>query len=110
MRKKVIIPIVISSILLITAVFPIGEYGYYVFLRWVVFLTAIYIEYLFIEHKRTNWEWVIIIIAILFNPIIPIHLNKELWQMIDIIVAILLIITIFKANVDGRVKVSQIWS
>jgi len=98
MRKKILIPIVISSILLVIALFSISEYGYYLFLRWVVFLSAIYVVYLFMGYKRTNWIWVIVIIAILFNPIIPIYLNKEIWQIMDIIVAILLIITIFKAK------------
>jgi len=98
MRKKIVVPIIISSILLVIAVFPISEYGYYVFLRWIVFLTAIYITYLFFKEKRTNWEWIIIIIGILFNPIIPVYLSKQIWQVINIIVAIILVITIFIAK------------
>jgi len=95
LRKKIVVPIIISSILLIIAVFPISEYGYYIFLRWVVFLSSVYVAYLFFKIKRTNWEWVIVIIAILFNPIIPVYLSKEIWQVIDIIVAIIFIVTIF---------------
>lgn len=35
-------------------------------------------------------------IAILFNPIIPVHLTKDIWVIIDLIVAILFLVSIFK--------------
>lgn len=34
-------------------------------------------------------------IAILVNPIIPVHLTKDIWVIIDLIVAILFIVSIF---------------
>lgn len=64
--------------------------GYYTFLRIVVTIGAILI--IISDYKEGINAWVIVfgIIAILFNPIIPIYLHdKELWVMLDIIAAII---------------------
>ncbi len=44
-----------------------------------------------------NWEklratWLFGFIALLFNPLIPIHLSREIWQPIDVICALLFVI------------------
>jgi len=82
-------PAVISAIMLLLA-FLDWNYGYYSFLRLVVTGTAIYyVYYLYTEFKEQNsWSWILIGIALLFNPIIPVYLqDKSLWLIIDIFVA-----------------------
>ncbi len=87
MNKLNKIPIIISVIILFLAIFPM-PYGYYTLLRLVVCGTAIYIVYNAKKINRQSWMWVMGIIALLFNPLIPIYLNKGVWVIIDIIVAI----------------------
>ena len=86
----------ISIIMLLLAIPTFWPYGYYVLLRWIVALTALSLLRLAYESKRTFWLFPMGIVAILFNPIIPIHLNKETWVVIDFIIAILFLISIFK--------------
>lgn len=88
-KSYIITPAVISITLLLIAI-PEGlPYGYYIFLRWVIVATSSYIAWASYESEKISWTWVFGVIAILFNPIIPINLNKELWVVIDMIVAIL---------------------
>jgi len=86
------IPSLIAGAILLAA---LGDwpYGYYIFLRFVVCGVSIYIAIMAYEWKRSWVSWIFGAIAILFNPIIPIHLTREIWQRIDIGCAILFMIT-----------------
>lgn len=73
--------------------------GYYTFLR--IYLTGIAGYIAFIEFgKKDEMSGSVIlfgIIALLFNPIIPIYLHdKEVWSVIDFIVGVIFLIASFK--------------
>jgi phosphoglycerol transferase MdoB-like AlkP superfamily enzyme len=94
-KSLVIAPAIISAVLLFTGI-PSGlSYGYYIFLRWVACICAIYIAYKAMEIEKTSWTWVFGIIALLFNPIFRFHMSKEMWSVIDFITAIIFIVSIF---------------
>ncbi len=73
-------------------------YGYYQFLRWAIMIIAGYSAYLSHEEKNTAWVWIFSLMAVLFNPIIPLTFAKEIWQIIDVIVAIILAVNIIKTK------------
>ena len=65
--------------------------GYYTFLRIIIFIGAIFvmIDDFKIQNEITFSVLFFGTIAILFNPITPIYFNnKDIWMVIDIIVAI----------------------
>jgi hypothetical protein len=66
--------------------------GYYTFLRIIVTIGAIVIIVKELENGFNFWVISFGIIAILFNPLIPIYLNKEAWILLDVIAAVLFII------------------
>ena len=87
--------LLICSILLFIALADL-PIGYYTFLRIVITIGAIAV--IVAEYKNGFSFWVITfgLIAIIFNPLIPIYLNnKDTWVPIDIMVAILFIIKSF---------------
>lgn len=86
----------ISIFMLLLAIPTFWPYGYYVLLRWVVALSAIFLVWVAYNLKKTFWFFLMGIVVILFNPIIPIHLSKETWVIIDLIVAVLFLVSIFK--------------
>lgn len=86
----------VSITLLLLAVPAIWPYGYYIFLRWIITASAIFLIWVAYNLKKTFWLFLMGIVAVLFNPIIPIHLDKETWVIIDFIVAILFLVSIFK--------------
>ncbi len=81
--------------MLVLAVPPIWPYGYYTLLRIVVCGVAVYATYVGYNVGLRIFLVSWIFIALLFNPIIPIYLTKEIWVLIDIIVAIIFLVSIF---------------
>lgn len=86
-------PLIIISMLLFIGVLNL-PYGYYTFLRIVVFISSLYLAYKYHKNKLELWLWVFLIIAILFNPIIPIYLSKTTWVYLDIMVGCLFLLPI----------------
>lgn len=84
-------PIYIISALLFLGAAPL-PYGYYMLLRIAAcgfFIWAAVITY---EKQSQYLPWVFGLLALLFNPIIKIHLPKELWAAIDIASAIFILV------------------
>ena len=93
---KYLLLIVAGLLFLALVDFPIG---YYTFLRIVVTIGAIGAIISEIENGINFWVINFGIIAILFNPIIPIYLNdKSAWMPIDIIAAVLFLVKSFTLN------------
>lgn len=94
-RHPTLIPSIVSTIMLILAI-PTGwPYGYYTLLRLVVCGTSLFIAYKAYEFSRIVWVYIMGFIALLFNPVIPVHLDKEIWVVIDVIVAIVIFVSIW---------------
>ena len=70
-------------------------YSYYQLLRWVVCATAAYSAYRYLEADRTALVWVFGIMAILFNPLVPFYLDKDTWQLLDLVAAVIFAVSIF---------------
>lgn len=84
--------IYIASAMLFIGAAPL-PYGYYMLLRLVatgVFIWAALIAY---ERKNASLPWVYGVLALLFNPLIKIHLPKELWAVVDVGSGVLLLAT-----------------
>jgi len=91
MKKGFIKYFIILSIIMLFGAIAEWPYGYYTFLRWFTCITAIFITLQAFE-KNLDWAKVVfIVIAIIFNPLVPIYLSRSIWISIDIITAILFI-------------------
>lgn len=88
----------ITGLLLLLAILNL-PYGYYTFLRIIVTLSSIYLLVI----RKTELIIVGILIAIIFNPILPIHLTKEIWVLIDTIFGIFFLIFWWK-NLKSQEK------
>ena len=62
-------------------------YGYYTFLRWVTCAAAVVVAYCSYAYAKPWGIWGFIFIAALFNPILPVHLSRQSWQIIDLATA-----------------------
>ena len=78
---------IIAGILLLLAIPSIWPYGYYIFLRWVIFGSSIFVVYRLSKISFNYWVLAFGIITFLFNPIFPIYLNKFSWVVIDLVSA-----------------------
>ena len=88
----------ISAILLFGALLEGWPYGYFTLLRFIVCITSGYITYNTYRLSKEFWMYSFGLLTILFNPIVPIHLSRDMWVVIDFIVAVLMVVSIFKLN------------
>ena len=89
------IPAIVSILMLLAAIPKFFPYSYYTLLRFVVCGTGIYIAIFSFGEEKKIIASLAAFIAILFNPVIPIHLTKEDWVIIDLITAIFFFLTVF---------------
>lgn len=89
MFKKMKLWFLIPAIFLCIAPFFKFPYGVYTLLRIIVTLSAAFIIYVnYNKIKKVDATIIIFsIILILFNPLIPIKLTREIWLPIDLITA-----------------------
>jgi len=80
----------VCASLLLFALAPL-PYGYYTFLRLVVAGVSFVTAYNFYKQDEAIWTWTFVFVGILFNPFIPIHLSRDIWAVIDLFVAGLMI-------------------
>jgi len=84
---------------LFLAVLPIWPYGFYTLLRLVVCGVCIYfVVKLKMLPSLQAHKAALIVIAILFNPLIPVYLVRTIWFPIDIGIGIYLISLIKRLN------------
>lgn len=82
-----IVPIYIISALLFIGAAPL-PYGYYMLLRITACGFFIWSAVITYEKKSKYLPWAFGFLALVFNPVIKIHLPKEVWAAIDISSAI----------------------
>jgi hypothetical protein len=80
---------VIGIVVLLGAIPSIWPYGYYTLTR--IFISIISGALAYSAHKKRNqfWKTTFILITILYNPIVPIYLNKEIWIVINLLTVII---------------------
>ncbi|MBU4349178.1 hypothetical protein KJ830_02225 [bacterium] len=94
MKSRFIKYFVILSILILFGAIAEWPFGYYTLLRWITCIASILVAFQAFE-KNIDWAKVVfIVIAILFNPLVPIYLSRSTWIPLDIITAIFFIIAL----------------
>ncbi len=73
-------------------------YGYYTILRWVVFIASGVILLCDASEKRVVSSVIFSLIMVMFNPIVPIYLEKETWQVIDALAGGIFAVTLIRKN------------
>ncbi len=87
---------IIASSLLFVALFDGLPYGYFTFLRFTVCAVSAYLAYkIYEDDNESLWVWAFAGIAVLFNPIIIIHLERGTWTIIDLIVGVFFVLSMF---------------
>lgn len=66
------------------------RYDYYTLLRWIVCGVAAIAAFRAAAVNKSGWVWPLAIVALVFNPVVPVHLTRETWAFIDVGAALLL--------------------
>jgi len=70
-------------------------YGFYQFVRFLALIGFGILAYKSYERKENVMTIAYVGLAILFQPLLKISLGREFWNIVDVIVGIGLIVTIF---------------
>jgi len=87
-------PCIIAASMALIAIADL-PYGYYTLMRLVVCATAIFVIVIAAKSRQMWAVRLYAIIGLLFNPLIPIHLTKGIWQPIDFLAAAALVVAAF---------------
>ena len=89
--------IIISILMIIVALFPM-PYGYYQILHLVITVMSILSIYNNYKkaHKASFWVLLFGMILLVYNPLLKVHFEREIWQVINLITAVILAICLYK--------------
>lgn len=70
-------------------------YGYYQFVRFAALVGFAFLSYKYYEEGNKSASFAFAALAILFQPLFKIALGRTLWNIVDVIVGALLIVSLF---------------
>jgi hypothetical protein len=73
-------------------------YGYYQLVRFISFVGFLVLSYDANERKNNFLKIIYLSLAILFQPLIKIPLGRELWNIVDVIVGVFLLGSLFRKS------------
>ena len=97
---------IILSVLFLVCLFKM-PYGYYQLVRFVGFVGFILLSYKSYTEKSVNMAIIYFGLAFLFQPLFKIALGRPIWNVVDIIVSIFLIATIFYNHPNKEKTISS---
>jgi len=83
--RRIWVPQLIVSLMLLWALNPNNPYGYYTLLRWVCCGIFAYLAVKAYDEKQHSWIWVLGITAAVYNPIIRVHLTRDIWSFVNVV-------------------------
>lgn len=94
---------IIAIIMLALAVVGGQAYDFYMILRVVVCVISAYSAYKInklggVVINQEFWLWSFVIVAALFNPIVPVHLGRGAWLVIDVATIVLFVYSLIRVR------------
>ena len=89
---KIIIKIILSILLFLCLLSM--PYGYYQFVRFVSMIVFVVLGYYALEEKREVEAIIFFALAVLFQPLFKIALGRTIWNVVDVMIGVGLIVSI----------------
>jgi len=93
--KRNWLPQAVAGGMLLWALYPGNPSGYYTLLHWFCCGTLIYLACRAVSQKRQTWVWILVITALVYNPIFRLHFKGDLWSVINVITSVIVVVSIF---------------
>lgn len=74
---------VIAAVMLISAAVARHPYTFYTLLRWICCAVFVYSAFTAHEKKRVAWTWIFAGLAVLYNSIFRVHLDRSTWATVN---------------------------
>jgi hypothetical protein len=105
--KKIWIPQIVVSSFLLWALSPTNPYAYYVLLRWICCAIFIFLTMQAKSQMSKSWTWILGFIAVLYNPLVPVHLDRLIWSVVNVVVIGVAFASIFALKRDPNPIINQ---
>jgi uncharacterized protein DUF6804 len=83
-----------SAVALILSVLPVWPYLYHAILRYLVGITAVLLIIRADEVKKPQWAWLWIVVAIVFNPIVPFYFGLQITIITSVVCGLLFALSV----------------
>ena len=70
-------------------------YGFYEFVRFVALIGFAILAYQVLQEGRQTEVIIYAVLAILFQPFFKIALGRDLWNVVDVLVGVCLVVSVF---------------
>ena len=85
------------AVALIVCLFPM-PYGYYTLVRFVAIILFVCMAYSFYKEEKIPLCILFVALALLFQPFMKVRLGRTMWNVIDVILAVALVILWYSNN------------
>ena len=79
-----LIPHAIAGALLVIALSPDNDIGYYRVMRWIVCAVFAYMAMGSYSRKQSSWTWAWGVAAGIYNPIVPVEASRDIWSVVNL--------------------------
>lgn len=90
-RQRIAIALAVLAAVALLGALGEWPYGYYRFLRLVICGAGAYTAFGVYERHRLRLAWLLGVVAMLFNPIVPMYLPRAVWETLEVACAVLFI-------------------
>ena len=97
--RSIILTALTVLLLLCLAKMP---YGFYQIVRFLAFAGFGYLAYLEYKGKSIDRMVLFVILALLFQPFLPLSLGRVIWNIVDVVVALYLIYLLAKTHLKSK--------
>lgn len=75
----------------------LGRWPYfvYVLLRVLICTASVYLSTKRYKEQQTLWVWTFFAIALLFNPVLPVRMTRQDWQVVNVLAAVVFFLSSF---------------
>lgn len=97
--RSIILTALAVLLLLCLAKMP---YGFYQIVRFLAFAGFGYLAYLEYRGKNVDRMVLFIVLALLFQPFLPLSLGRVIWNAVDVVVAVYLVYLLVKMHLKSK--------
>lgn len=90
-----------AALALLVALAPL-PYAYYSLLRVAITVAAAAIASHCFRTNHLGWAWLMVFLALLFNPIEPVPLGRQVWMAVDAMSAFVFVLVGYRARTAQR--------
>lgn len=95
------LPQLLAGLMLAWGLLPFNPYGYYIVLRWFCCGTFCFLAFRAFEQGRTNWVWILGILAALYNPVFRTSMSRGSWAAVNIATIGIAAVSVFALEARG---------